>query len=791
MGPPSRAAFRPAAGALVKAKTSMQSFLPRFLFLALVGSTALCVDAAAQKVTQAKASPRQVGPAPIAKVETPHPILFVTQVPNPSDAHTIASSFGNHQGAPKLALRGGDLWIRYPQGQLRNLTLEAGFGDDGFQGSRAIVVREPSVHWSGAKALFSMIEGSSVPAGPNQHPNTIGPWFWQIYELSGLGLNDAVSIIKVAGQPAGANNTSPIYDSQDRILFTSDRPRNGEPHLYPQLDEYEMVATTTGVWRLDPTTSEFGILNHTPSGVFGLSISSDGLIMSTRWDHLERDQQHHLFDMGNIPFKPFNWSDEGPASVPTTDRSEHFPEPQLAWINFIDNNPGYSGDLAGYEQGLHGHAFDFFVPWQMNQDGTEEETAIHIGRHELRQSFPAARKDDPALVAYDIATELGVDNAHPIGNLMQIREDPTRPGSWVAISAPRHRAHASGQLVRLNDVAVGDNPNQSTVDWISHPDTFTGIQTPNHTGRYRNPLPLADGQLLAVHSPYPGWDTNVGTPTEPLSLYTFRLIKMLEKGSTWRPGPKLTGGLTKTVHHYINGTFQTFSGELWEMEPVEVVARRTPPDTSAPVEPPAPEQAIFEAEDVDMAELVTWLKTNNLALIISRDVTSRDANDRQQPYNLRVPGGTAQTIGSPGDIVYDVAHLQIFQADQVRSLEDPQGNILPGRRPLAQPLSDPLALAINPKLPGAPEGAVSIGLDGSLAAVVPAQRALTWQTTDSEGQGVVRERYWLTFQPGEIRTCASCHGLNDSDQAGGFVPQNQPQALRALITSLRANGAIQ
>jgi hypothetical protein len=46
---------------------------------------------------------------------------------------------------------------------------------------------------------------------------------------------------------------------------------------------------------------------------------------------------------------------------------------------------------------------------------------------------------------------------------------------------------------------------------------------------------------------------------------------------------------------------------------------------------------------------------------------------------------------------------------------------------------------------------------------------------------VVRERFWLTFQPGEVRVCASCHGVNEKNQAGGGVPQNPPEALRTLV----------
>ena len=89
--------------------------------------------------------------------------------------------------------------------------------------------------------------------------------------------------------------------------------------------------------------------------------------------------------------------------------------------------------------------------------------------------------------------------------------------------------------------------------------------------------------------------------------------------------------------------------------------------------------------------------------------------------------------------------------------------------------------ARNPPAPGAPAGSVLLGPDGSMAALVPAHRAMTWQLTAPNHAPVVRERYWLTFQPGEIRVCASCHGLNSQDQAGQAAPNNSPEALRTLL----------
>ena len=69
-----------------------------------------------------------------------------------------------------------------------------------------------------------------------------------------------------------------------------------------------------------------------------------------------------------------------------------------------------------------------------------------------------------------------------------------------------------------------------------------------------------------------------------------------------------------------------------------------------------------------------------------------------------------------------------------------------------------------------------------MAAFVPARRALSWQTAEADGTPAVRERFWLTFQPGEIRACTNCHGVNKTDVFGSGVPQNEPQALRDLLT---------
>ena len=95
----------------------------------------------------------------------------------------------------------------------------------------------------------------------------------------------------------------------------------------------------------------------------------------------------------------------------------------------------------------------------------------------------------------------------------------------------------------------------------------------------------------------------------------------------------------------------------------------------------------------------------------------------------------------------------------------------------------------NPPSTG-PEGSVDLAADGSMAALVPAHRAMSWQLTDAAGEAVVRERYWVTFAPGEIRVCASCHGLNSVDQIGISEPTNPPEALRSLLRFWRATDGL-
>lgn len=698
--------------------------------------------------------------APQSATGVVNPVLYVTQVPV-SGFTSRTSTFGNHLSSVQSAPRGGDLMIRYPDGSVRNLTQEAGFGSAGFQGAGSIAVREPAVHWTGSKAIFSMVVGSPTAR------YEVKSFVWQLYEVTGLQKGGTASITKVAGQPTAFNNVSPFYGTDERILFTSDRPRTGESHLYPQLDEYESAATVTGIWSLQPQSGDLRLLNHAVSGAFSPSIDSFGRVVFTRWDHLQQDQQADA-DRAGGSNGSFLYANETAAAQRLPLQAEVFPEPRS------------DSDAQNVANRVNGHTFNIFMPWQINEDGSAEETLNHVGRHEIAGTYiPPSFNNDSSLAYYSresvFANRTYLRND---GGVFHLREDPRRAGVFYGTHAREFGTNSANQIVRLT-ANPSLNGEVMVVTPVTHAATagFTEDgKTPaaGHSGMYRNPLPMSDGTLLAVHTAETRLEQNDGTTAAPRYRYQLRIKSLAASGDIFTADQAITPGTQKAIWYWDPDTRVDFDGTLWELDPVEVVARAKPQRTAPPLE--SPESAVFQEEGVAESQLRAWLTANDLALIVTRDNTSRDRGERQQPFNLQVPGGV-KTVGDTGK-VYNVAHLQMFQADQIRGYG---GTSSPraGRRVLAQAMHEPKAQ--NPSNPGAPTGSVKLAADGSSAAFVPARRAMTWQLTDGSGAAVVRERNWITFQPGEVRVCASCHGLNTKNQAGQGEPVNKPGALRTLL----------
>jgi hypothetical protein len=713
----------------------------------------------------------------------PMGIMFVTSVPGAPFSGQL-NTFANHGTSRQDAIAGGDLWIRYFDGTLRNLTKEAGWGVDtgGIQGGdKAISVRQPSMHWDGKKAIFSMLVGG--PTARYELPQRQ----WQMYEVTGFAKGETVAITKVKDQPASYNNISPIYGTDDAILFVSDAPIFGLTNTYPQLDEYESALTNTGIWKLDPA-GKVSHLEHAPSGVFDLFLDSFGRLLFTKWDHLKRDQQADADRFAGGTYGAVDFASEtatSPKVFPATDANgkliadakgvlyDVFPEARVAQ----DPTRNANEEL---------HDFNVFSIWQINEDGSEEETMNHAGRHEFAGGtfIPPAFTDDPNLtyIIPNFSKNAAIrDTLRPDAGLFQLREDIRHPGTYLTTYAMEFSRQAAGRILEFV-MPPGTNPEDVVMTEHTNPtldaDPYGEAPAlPTMTGHFRNPLRLTDGSLLASHTPEYRLNTTA-------HLYVLQLKPMVPNpnGKDMIAGASLTGGISKKILYWTDAaTPVEYDGLLSEHDVIEVRSRTRPQTHKTAV--PNVEKQVLTDEAVDEAELRTWLETRKLAVIVSRNVTLRDRADVQQPFNLRIAGG-AENIVKPGK-VYDIAGLQIVQGDLTRGYGNGSRD---GRRVYARPVHDTTTHTDVASWYPAPAetGTVKLGTDGSMAAVVPAGRALSWQLVTTTGKPVVRERVWVSLAPGEIRACPSCHGLNKETGNGLTEPTNPPAAFRDLVRAWKA-----
>ncbi len=741
---------------------------------------------------------------PVANVPAPLPanigasaILFVTSVPSTGFGNQL-NTFGNHKPGVLDALAGGDLYLRYGNGTLRNLTLEAGWGVPSGQiqgGSKAISVRQPTVHWDGTKAIFSMLVGGATQryAVPTR--------LWQMYEVTGLGVGQTAVITKIANQP-NYNNVSAIYGSDDQILFTSDAPLYGMTHTYPQLDEYESSVVVSGIWKLNPATGKTKMIEHAPSGAFDLFLDSFGRLLFTKWDHIKRDQQADLTRYDGGTYGPHDFADESPTAV-----KKVYPQYNAKNQLQADSN-GVLYDVFPEARHLQDptrdpneslHDFNQFFIWQINEDGSEEETINHTGRNEFGGTYmEGVFKNDPLLT-----NSLGNFSANAVmratiradSGIFQLREDPNLPGRYYGTYAQEFKRQSAGRIVEFS-MAPGVNPETVVLKDYTNAtleNDPTGLAPPlaSMTGHYRNPLKLANNTWLVSHTPE--YRINADTSLDPLVTaprYVLQLKTFVPNpnGSDYIAGASLTGGLNKNILVWADlASPISYNGPLNEHDVVELRPRARPIGKTMKIDPI--EKTVLNEESVDEIALRAWMVANNLALIVTRNMTMRDRADVSQPFNLNIPGGVKNvpvpTVNGGPAKVYDIQDLQIFQGDLTRAYAS-GGTPAPGRRVYIKPMHNS---AQQPKLesqnipnPAGPAGSVKIGMDGSMAAFVPAGRALTWQVTSPAGKPVIRERNWLTFAPGEIRTCASCHGVNSNTHNNFAEPVNKPQALRDLMT---------
>ena len=161
-----------------------------------------------------------------------------------------------------------------------------------------------------------------------------------------------------------------------------------------------------------------------------------------------------------------------------------------------------------------------------------------------------------------------------------------------------------------------------------------------------------------------------------------------------------------------------------------------------------------------------FLKENKLALAVVRNVTWRQRDDLQQPFNLSVLGSTVMTkrTGSDADVL-DIDHLQVFTGQQLRGTDgDSEANSAENyRRVLAQPAAEILVEdnTGNPR-----------NVNGAAAAGVPVRH-----------EGLHRRRLRCVH-----RRSQPSDGVADHQQrcAGLAGRQNRRHRARALLDRLPA-----
>src|SRR6185503_1645556 len=123
------------------------------------------------------------------------------------------------------------------------------------------------------------------------------------------------------------------------------------------------------------------------------------------------------------------------------------------------------------------------------------------------------------------------------------------------------------------------NPEDMVLTAVTPTDDDADV--PAATGYFRNPLPMSDGTLVAVHTPATAALTNLGSTALPNWSYQFRLKRLALQSGFAAPVANLTSGLQKSVSWWTPDVLAAYNGVLWELDPVEVVARPVPtPRTS-------------------------------------------------------------------------------------------------------------------------------------------------------------------------------------------------------------------
>ena len=304
------------------------------------------------------------------------------------------------------------------------------------------------------------------------------------------------------------------------------------------------------------------LLNHAPSGDFTPLIDSFGRVVFTQWDHLQRDQQAdadaEADEQGQPePYGTFDYADESASAAVQPTRTEVYPSRARG-----------TDLLAGTN--LAGHTFNQFFPWMILPDGTESEVLNHLGRHELHGYYPRSYHRRLKCVRVLRSGDALQHQPHRKHAPDRRGPQPSRRLLW------RRRAqfgtHAAGQVISMTAPPSLD-AGHIQVTYVTDRATASTESVPANSGHYRDPLILSDGTLVASHTSSPGEEDGSGGPLD--SNYAFRLVTLQPgPGGYYAAGTPLTNGITATIRYWSPDVLVEYTGPLWELNGVEVRARR-------------------------------------------------------------------------------------------------------------------------------------------------------------------------------------------------------------------------
>ena len=293
------------------------------------------------------------------------------------------------------------------------------------------------------------------------------------------------------------------------------------------------------------------LLDHAVSGDFTPTIASDGRLVFTRWDHLQRDQQN---DEGREPYGAFNYVSEAGTQA-LASNAEIFPE--------LRTVP--SGSY------VHGHVFNFFFPWQVNEDGTKLETINHVGRHELVGYFDSPHDGLPEFIA--------PQNRRTADLLLQLQEDPLRAGLLLR----HHRAgvrHACRRADHRPQRAREPQRRRHAGRLHHQPgECRPGARRADAAGQLPGPLPQSAAALRRLadrrphRSPFADRQANrravVALRLPPRADAAGRAVRARRPAADPERHQQVDLVLGQPELHAAR-----YNGPLWELDPVEVAHAR-------------------------------------------------------------------------------------------------------------------------------------------------------------------------------------------------------------------------